>query len=119
MLLGTVGTDFAVGHNRFTFGVTDLFDGLPVIPTLVGFLALSECFTMVRQRFGGPMAAIFMKFSYRRVMKGMWDAAFGRYAKETYLGTLHWMHHRDYSGRGSRRCELCGVRPGEAFIQAS
>ena len=88
MLLGTVGTDFAVGHNRFTFGVTDLFDGLPVIPTLVGFLALSECFTMVRQRFGGPMAAIFMKFSYRRVMKAMWDAAFGRYAKETYLGTL-------------------------------
>jgi putative tricarboxylic transport membrane protein len=88
MLLGTVGVDYIEAHYRFTFGVTELYDGLPLVATLVGLLALSECFTMVREGTGKPLSALVFDFSYRRVFKEMWKTVAGAYAKATYLGTF-------------------------------
>jgi putative tricarboxylic transport membrane protein len=88
MLLGTVGADFSEGFYRFTFGVTELLEGLPLVSTLVGLLALSECFSMVREQSGKPLTAIVFDFSYRRVLKEMWKTVAGAYAKATYLGTF-------------------------------
>jgi putative tricarboxylic transport membrane protein len=42
MLLATVGSDPMVGTPRFTFGLTELSDGLTYIPLLVGLFALAE-----------------------------------------------------------------------------
>jgi putative tricarboxylic transport membrane protein len=42
LLLGTVGIDVMSGFHRFTYGVTDLADGLGVVPVAVGLFGLSE-----------------------------------------------------------------------------
>ena len=41
LLLGTIGMS-AAGTARFTFGNVYLLDGIPIIPALIGFLAVSE-----------------------------------------------------------------------------
>lgn len=41
LMLGTIGFT-ATGTMRFTFGSLYLMDGMPIIPALIGFLALSE-----------------------------------------------------------------------------
>ncbi|MGQ0674511.1 MAG: tripartite tricarboxylate transporter permease [Rhodospirillales bacterium] len=42
LILGTVGIDVMSGFHRFTLGVTDLADGLGVVPVAVGLFGLSE-----------------------------------------------------------------------------
>ncbi len=44
MLISTIGLDPMAGYPRFTFGMTDLFEGPSFIPTLIGLFALSEVF---------------------------------------------------------------------------
>ncbi len=43
LLLRTIGTE-QTGINRFSFGITELFDGFNLIPILIGLFALSEVF---------------------------------------------------------------------------
>ena len=42
LILGTVGIDLLSGFHRFTYGVTDLADGLGIVPVAVGLFGLSE-----------------------------------------------------------------------------
>jgi len=42
LLLMTVGLDIINAHPRFTFGNTNLFDGLSFIPALIGLFAVGE-----------------------------------------------------------------------------
>jgi TctA family transporter len=42
VLLSTVGIDIALGYARFTFGSTDLLQGISFIPAMVGLFGLSE-----------------------------------------------------------------------------
>ncbi|MEO1986290.1 MAG: tripartite tricarboxylate transporter permease [Martelella sp.] len=42
LLLGTVGTDLYTGQARFTFGMFDLAEGIPILGFGVGIYALSE-----------------------------------------------------------------------------
>lgn len=49
LLLGTIGFS-ASGSLRFTFGSTYLIDGMPIIPALIGFLALSELFSRLETK---------------------------------------------------------------------
>lgn len=42
LLLGTVGIDQMSGYMRFTYGVTELADGLGLIPIAVGLFGVSE-----------------------------------------------------------------------------
>ena len=44
LLLDTMGTDPVLGVKRFTFGVTRLYDGVSMIPVLIGLFALGEVF---------------------------------------------------------------------------
>ncbi|WP_148133617.1 tripartite tricarboxylate transporter permease [Candidatus Formimonas warabiya] len=47
LLLATTGTDPIYGQARGTFGSLFLVDELPVVPALVGLLALSELFVII------------------------------------------------------------------------
>jgi len=49
LLLGSTGTDAMYGISRANFGIMQLFEGVPVIPTLVGFFAISEIMMMIKQ----------------------------------------------------------------------
>ncbi len=88
LLLGTIGADFVVGHDRFSFGVVELYEGLPLVPVLVGLLALSECLTMVQQEAGKLVAVSEVKFSFQKVLRDSWNTIFGKYRKETLFSTI-------------------------------
>ena len=49
VLLGCIGLDPITGTERLTFGNAELFDGIGLIPMLIGFLAISEVFTQLEQ----------------------------------------------------------------------
>jgi putative tricarboxylic transport membrane protein len=42
LAVGTIGMDLFTGAKRFTFGVQELTDGVPLIPAIIGLFALSE-----------------------------------------------------------------------------
>ena len=44
LLINTMGTDPMLGFPRFTFGVVRLFDGIHLMPVMIGLFALGELF---------------------------------------------------------------------------
>lgn len=50
ILLGTIGMS-ANGIERGTFDVLYLLDGIPLIPTLIGFLSLPEIISLISQQY--------------------------------------------------------------------
>ncbi len=50
LLLSTVGIDPMSGVGRFTFGITALYDGVSLIPALIGLFALAEVFCQIESR---------------------------------------------------------------------
>src|SRR3954463_3702249 len=42
LLLGMIGIDTMTGHTRFAFGVTELGDGVGIVPVAVGLFGISE-----------------------------------------------------------------------------
>jgi putative tricarboxylic transport membrane protein len=54
LLLATVGIDIALGYARFTFGSTDLLQGISFIPAMIGLFGLSEVLRGAL-RPGGPV----------------------------------------------------------------
>jgi putative tricarboxylic transport membrane protein len=51
MLLATIGLDLETGGDRFTFGVLDLQDGLPLVSVAIGVLALGEVLVQMERYF--------------------------------------------------------------------
>jgi putative tricarboxylic transport membrane protein len=49
VILGTVGLDPETGAMRFTFGYAELMEGVPILPLVIGTLALSEMFVQLDQ----------------------------------------------------------------------
>lgn len=50
LLIGTLGIG-PTGQPRGTFGIPALFDGIPVVPAMIGLLATSELFRLARSSF--------------------------------------------------------------------
>jgi putative tricarboxylic transport membrane protein len=53
LMLGAIGTDQVYSTPRATFGFLELYDGLPLVPVLIGLFAISECLVMLEEKFGG------------------------------------------------------------------
>lgn len=51
LLLATVGLDIETGGERLTFGVLDLFDGVPLVAVGIGVLALGEVLVQLEDHF--------------------------------------------------------------------
>jgi putative tricarboxylic transport membrane protein len=47
MMIGAIGADHIYGTPRGTMGFLELYDGLPIIPALVGLFAVSEAFLII------------------------------------------------------------------------
>ncbi len=60
LLIGSVGVDPMWGTERGTFGFIELFDGIPVIPALVGLYAVAEVMEIAQRQRGdiGHVVAI-------------------------------------------------------------
>lgn len=46
LLLGTVGVDPIVGSLRYTFGQVGLYDGVALVPSLIGMFSIAQLMTM-------------------------------------------------------------------------
>ncbi|TCK05772.1 tripartite tricarboxylate transporter permease [Marinobacterium mangrovicola] len=46
LALGLVGLDSFTGVPRFTFGHSELFDGVPLLPVLIGLFSVSQAFNL-------------------------------------------------------------------------
>ncbi len=44
LMIGSIGSDYVYATPRGTFGFLELYDGVPLIPALVGLFAISEAF---------------------------------------------------------------------------
>lgn len=71
LLLGTVGFTVSGGF-RFTFGSVYLLEGVPVIPALIGFLAVAELIMRLEQ--GDVLLPAAGRLNFRRIMRGIWMA---------------------------------------------
>jgi len=47
LMIGAIGTDHVYATPRATFGFLELYDGVPLIPALVGLFAISEAFLII------------------------------------------------------------------------
>jgi putative tricarboxylic transport membrane protein len=48
ILLGLVGSDIETGQARYTFGITELFDGVPLVAVATGLFGVAEVIYSVR-----------------------------------------------------------------------
>ncbi len=71
ILLGTVGLDPITGSARFVFGQVDLWRGLPVIATTIGFFSIPEMIDLSMTR--KSLAPLDSNISNREVWRGAKD----------------------------------------------
>ena len=50
LMIGSIGTDLVYATPRGTFGFLELYDGIPLIPALVGLFAVSEAFLVIERQ---------------------------------------------------------------------
>ena len=50
LMIGSIGTDVVYATPRGTMGFLELYDGVPLIPALVGMFAVSEAFIIIEKR---------------------------------------------------------------------
>jgi putative tricarboxylic transport membrane protein len=66
LLIGAIGTDHIYSTPRATFGFLELYDGVPLVPALIGLFAISEAFEMVEGE------ALLGDAGLQRVRQGGW-----------------------------------------------
>ncbi|HEY9548145.1 MAG TPA: tripartite tricarboxylate transporter permease, partial [Kiloniellaceae bacterium] len=69
VLLGTIGTNTA-GHTRGTMGIDWLFDGIPVIPAMMGLLAASQLLNLINTNYLIEDEAD-RQISFKRIVDGV------------------------------------------------
>lgn len=65
LLIGVIGTDHVYGTPRATFGFLELYDGVPLVPALIGLFAISEALVLIEQETvvrGGIVRAAAVKW---------------------------------------------------------
>ncbi|MPZ36576.1 MAG: hypothetical protein GEU95_00690 [Rhizobiales bacterium] len=58
LMLGSIGTDHIYGTPRAAFGFLELYDGLPLVPALIGLFAVSEALIMLEREMIVPKSAV-------------------------------------------------------------
>jgi TctA family transporter len=73
LAFSTVGVDITLGYPRFTFGITELLNGLNFIPAMIGLFGMSE---VLRNMTAGmlhlPVAAVRAEAIFRGVAATLW-----------------------------------------------
>ena len=82
LLIGAIGADHIYSTPRGTFGFLELYDGMPMIPVLIGLFAISEALVMIEQE------SILTERGKQRMLSATW--------KETLdgirMGLARWWH---------------------------
>ena len=70
LMIGSIGTDHVYATPRGTMGFLELYDGIPLIPALVGLFAISEAFLVIEGE------SILSKHARDRALVGSWQQTF-------------------------------------------
>lgn len=70
LMLAFVGYDSVSGGDRFTFGSDYLWDGIPLVPALIGLFAMTEMIRLLIS--GSSIAADTKSVRVDGVMRGVW-----------------------------------------------
>ncbi|MGO2006558.1 tripartite tricarboxylate transporter permease [Vreelandella alkaliphila] len=67
LVLACVGLDAFTGMQRFTFGYSELFDGVPLLPVLIGLFSVSQAFNLCVPEGGGVLTGKGQQLKGRRL----------------------------------------------------
>ena len=70
LLISLVGADGIQGYPRATFGIAELYDGLPLVPVLLGLFGFSELIFLARQP-SVVNATVHAAGSFKEIMEGV------------------------------------------------
>lgn len=71
LMLGAIGTDQVYSTPRATFGFLELYDGLPLVPVLIGLFAVSECLVMLEEKFDSTKPAVTQRPQWADTLDGL------------------------------------------------
>ncbi len=64
LLIGTIGIDPFTGQRRFTYGLPPLYDGVAIVPALIGLFSFSQAMILAEERWK-PQVRAFLHFTWR------------------------------------------------------
>jgi putative tricarboxylic transport membrane protein len=99
LLLATIGQDPITGTTRFTFGVTELIDGISFVPIAMGLFGVGEILYNLEQRGG-------MRLITTRV-------------SNTWPSMADWVQSRAAIARGAVLGFFIGILPGGGGVVSS
>ncbi len=85
LVLGTIGIDMS-GHQRFTYGISELGDGIGVVPVAVGLFGLAEILSTAGQTT--PPKVFATRLRDLPPSREEWGDSVGPIARGTVLGFL-------------------------------
>jgi putative tricarboxylic transport membrane protein len=71
LMIGSIGTDVVYATPRGTFGFLELYDGVPLIPALVGLFAVSEAFIIIEKKVIVSEETVVKKASWQATFEGV------------------------------------------------
>lgn len=88
LMIGSIGTDHVYALPRATFGFLELYDGVPLIPALVGLFAVSEAFLIIEQQsIAGRAIKEKAQYGWSGTLEGV-TAAFKRWRHITWTSLI-------------------------------
>ena len=89
LMIGSIGTDHVYATPRGTFGLLELYDGVPLIPALVGLFAISEAFLFIESGSIIPQRGreLMIKSGWAGTLEGV-RIAFARWWHMTWTGVI-------------------------------
>ncbi len=100
LMIGSIGTDHVYATPRGTMGFLELYDGIPLIPALVGLFAISEAFLVIEGE------SLLSEHARDRALVGSWQQTF----EGVKITLKRWWHVAWTSIIGL----VIGVTPGPA-----
>ncbi len=93
LLMTTIGIDPISGYSRFTFGIPTLFEGIPLIPVLLGLYAVSTVLEMVEsiyreRREGANRKGVSSDFLTKKEIKSVIPTILRGSVLGTIIGTI-------------------------------
>ena len=86
LMISTVGLDLTTGKPRFAFGAPTLYDGVGIVPLVMGLFGISEVLTNIE----GSLERIIFKSNIKNLFPNLddWKRSAGPIARGSILGFL-------------------------------
>jgi putative tricarboxylic transport membrane protein len=87
LFLGMIGQDPIGALSRFSFGITEIEAGIPILPMLIGLFALPEIFVAIEKKATGIIDAANLKITGARLKWVEFKSCLRTIIRSTAIGT--------------------------------